>query len=161
MTHGSEHDFDFLRGEWHAHHRRLRERLTGCSDWQEFEGTSSMRLLLGGMGHVDDNLLHLPGGSYRALTLRVFDPHLREWAIWWLDARRPHALDVPMKGRFDGPRGTFLAEDLLEGRPIRVRFSWDASDPDAPHWEQAFSADAGQSWEVNWTMAFSRPRQMA
>jgi hypothetical protein len=27
------------------------------------------------------------------------------------------------------------------------------------HWDQAFSADAGDTWETNWTMEFRRQRQ--
>jgi hypothetical protein len=42
-------------------------------DWQEFEGTSEARSLLGGAGNVDDNLLELPAGSYRG----CFAPGLR------------------------------------------------------------------------------------
>lgn len=159
MSTGSAHDFDFLIGEWRVHHRRLRDRLVGCEAWEDFEGSASMQLLLGGQGHVDDNLLHLPAGSYRAVTLRVFDPLRAEWAIWWLDARRPHALDVPVKGRFEGAVGTFLAEDQLDGRPVVVRFRWEVLDPEAPTWEQAFSADGGRTWETNWTMGFTRPAQ--
>jgi hypothetical protein len=29
-------------------------------------------------------------------------------------------------------------------------------DPANPRWEQAFSDDAGKSWETNWTMDFRR-----
>ena len=156
MTTPSEHDFDFLHGAWQVTHHRLRERLCGSAEWETFDGTCTAQPLLGGQANIDDNLLHLPGGSYRAASLRAHDPLTGRWSIWWLDARQPHRLDVPVVGQFENGVGTFLAEDVLEGRPIRVRFRWTDMHTDAPHWEQAFSADAGASWEVNWTMHFQR-----
>lgn len=152
----SEHDFDFLHGAWHVTHRRLRERLCGSTEWETFDGTCTAQPLLGGQANIDDNLLHLPDGSYRAASLRAHDPQTGRWSIWWLDARQPHRLDVPVVGQFENGVGTFLADDVLDGRPIRVRFRWLDMHTDAPHWEQAFSADAGTTWEVNWTMHFHR-----
>jgi hypothetical protein len=105
---------------------------------------------------MDDNVLNLPGGAYRAVTLRSFDLQTQTWAIWWLDGRTPHALDVPMIGAFRDGVGTFHADDTLAGRPIRVRFLWTRTCEDAPQWEQAFSADGGESWETNWVMQFNR-----
>ncbi len=32
------HDWDWLIGEWSVKHRRLRDRLAGCTDWDEFGG---------------------------------------------------------------------------------------------------------------------------
>ena len=95
----SPHDFDFFHGRWAVHHRRLKDRLAGCTEWEVFGGTSSAQPLLGGAGNVDDNVIELPGGTYRAATLRAFDPASKQWAIWWLDGRHPHAVDVPMIGR--------------------------------------------------------------
>jgi hypothetical protein len=59
-------------------------------------------------------------------------------------------------GRFTEGVGTFYADDSLDGRPIRVRFTWRPNPGGHPTWEQAFSADAGVTWETNWTMAFVR-----
>lgn len=150
----SAHDFDFFFGHWRVLHRRLRERLVGCEDWEAFGGQCTTWPMLDGQGNVDDNLLHLPGGDYRAVTLRSFDPATQRWAIWWLDARHPHQLDVPVIGHFEGAVGTFYADDTLAGRPLRVRFRWLDTRTKSPHWEQAFSVDGGASWEVNWTMDF-------
>ena len=152
----NEHDFDFFVGRWRVAHRRLRERLAGDDVWQEFEGTCTMRPLLGGFGNVDDNVLHLPGGAYRAASMRSFDPASRQWAIWWLDGRTPHTIDAPMVGSFAGGVGTFYAEETFRGKPIRVRFRWTETRSGSPQWEQAFSPDAGATWEVNWTMRFHR-----
>lgn len=147
-------DFDFIIGRWTVRHRRLNERLVGCREWTEFSGTSVTRKILQGFGNVEDNVLHLPGGSVRAAALRSFDAASRTWAIWWLDGRAPHRLDVPVVGGFSGGIGEFHAQDVLDGRPIEVRFVWHANPGGLPRWEQAFSADGGLSWEPNWTMVF-------
>lgn len=149
-------DFDFQIGSWQVRHRRLKERLVGCGEWDEFDGTCDMRLILGGNGNVEDNVLQIPGGTYRAIALRSFDPAQNSWAIWWLDARSPHMLDVPVIGRFKNGVGHFYADDRLAGRPIRLRFIWSRTDTPSPRWEQAMSADDGATWEVNWTMDFTR-----
>jgi hypothetical protein len=112
--------------------------------------------VLGGFGNVDDNLIGLPGAPYRAISIRSFDPATRRWAIWWLDGRNPHRVDVPVVGTFEGGVGTFHADDTFDERPIRVRFRWTETATASPRWEQAFSPDAGQTWEINWTMRFVR-----
>ena len=152
----SADDFDFIIGDWRVLHRRLKQRLVGCTDWMEFEGTSTTRKILGGLGNLEDNVLELPDGAYRAVAMRSFDPATALWAIWWLDGRRPHRLDTPVVGRFEHGTGLFYAEDTFDGMPIKVRFTWTLLDAEAARWEQAFSADGGNSWETNWTMDFAR-----
>jgi hypothetical protein len=149
-------DFDFEIGDWTVRHRRLRERLVGCDDWVEFRGESSTRKVLGGFGNVEDNLIHLPDGPYRAIAVRSFHPESGAWSIWWLDGRFPDRMDVPVVGRFDDGIGRFFADDVFNGAPIRIRFLWTTTDPRRPRWEQAFSADGGATWETNWIMDFSR-----
>jgi len=154
MNESNEHDFDFLVGRWRVLHRRLRERLAGSDDWQEFEGSCVMHKLLGGQGNVDDNLLNLPEGPYRAASLRAFDPATRLWAIWWLDARTPHTIDSPVVGCFEGGVGSFYADDTFKEQPIRVRYLWTETLTPSPRWAQAFSTDGGKTWETNWVMRF-------
>ncbi len=146
-------DFDFEEGRWTVLHRRLATRLAGASDWEEFGGESRMWRLMDGLANIEDNLLHLPAGPYRALAMRTFDPATGLWAIWWVDGRNPHALDVPVKGRFDGGIGRFVAEDQFQGRPIQVEFQWSQT-AQGPRWQQAFLPDGGATWEVNWIMDF-------
>ena len=69
-------DFDFIIGSWRVAHRRLDERLVGCSTWTEFAGTSTTRKVLQGFGNVEDNELHFPGGSVRALGHRPDARHI-------------------------------------------------------------------------------------
>ena len=152
------HDFDFYMGTWHVHHRRLKERLAGSDEWQEFEGTSEAWPILGGAGNIDDNVVELPAGAYRAISLRSYDPESGKWSIWWLDGRNPGRLDPPVVGGFVDGVGTFLADDTFNDRPILVRFLWSGITGTNCRWEQAFSTDRGETWEVNWIMESTRIR---
>ena len=149
-------DFDFLMGTWKVSHRRLKARLAGCEQWDDFDGTLAAQKILGGQGNIDDNVVNLPSGSYRAIAVRSFDAKTGTWAIWWLDGRNPHTFDPPVVGRFEHGVGTFYADDVFEGRPIRVRFRWTRTDTASPGWEQVFSPDGGRTWETNWVMSFAR-----
>lgn len=153
---GVASDFDFFLGDWRVSHRRLKARLAACQEWEEFGGSCSVRSILGGLGNIDDNVVELPTGAYRAITLRSFDTRTRRWAIWWLDGRAPHSLDVPMIGEFEGGVGSFFADDTFEGRPIRVRFLWTQTQTGSPRWEQAFADRDSGEWETNWLMQFTR-----
>lgn len=151
------HDFDFEFGHWIVRHRRLKERLVNCAEWEEFNGTASTVAILGGVGNIEDNVIGLPAGAYGAIAIRSFDRVEGLWAIWWLDGRQPHQLDVPVVGSFRDGVGSFYAADALAGCPIRVRFLWLRTETPSPRWEQAMSRDNGDTWETNWTMDFERP----
>jgi hypothetical protein len=150
-------DFDFLVGEWRVQHRRLKERLANNHEWVEFDGTCRNLPLMDGWGNVDDNRINIPGDNYHGVGLRSYDSKTGQWAIWWVDSRTAHGtVDPPVKGKFANGVGTFYADDTLRGKPIRVRFTWSKITATSAHWEQAFSPDGGQTWEVNWTMEFRR-----
>lgn len=148
-------DWRWLLGNWDVHHRRLKERLVGDTRWEEFGGKSAMWLTMAGLGTIDDNLMELPGGAYRGLGIRAFDPATGRWGIWWLDGRSGR-IDPPVWGGFEGDGGSFLGRDTLRGRPILMRFRWHDIHGPRPWWEQAFSPDEGATWEVNWRNWFTR-----
>jgi hypothetical protein len=148
-------DFGFQNGEWRVRHRKLKQRLAGSSEWVEFAGTCRAFEVMGGEANVEDNLLDDPAGAYRAAAFRRRDPETGQWSIWWHDGRSG-ALDPPVQGRFENGVGTFLARDTLNGAPILVRFVWSDITATTARWEQAFSADDGATWEVNWIMTFER-----
>ena len=150
-----EHDFDFLHGEWRVRHRKLATRLAGADDWYEFDGTSSTRPILAGYGNIEDNTINEPGGAYRAAAVRAFESDTGLWRIWWLDLRSPTEIGPPVVGRFEGGRGEFLADDHWNQQPIKVRFVWHTNHGITPLWEQSFSQDGGNTWELNWSMQFS------
>ena len=153
------HDFDFLVGEWRVHHRRLKERLAGSNEWFEFDGTLTNYRLMEGSANVGENFFDMPGGAYRGVGLRSYDPKSGQWASWWLDGRDPFGdLDPPAKGHFENGIGTLYADSTFQGKPVRVRVLWSRITPASARWEQSFSADGGKTWEMNWVSDFRRAR---
>jgi hypothetical protein len=147
-------DFDFLAGSWDSRQRRLVKVLAGDDEWYEFDATLDCQVLLDGNGAID--VLRSPERDLEGITVRLYSPQEQVWRIWWASKASGGILDVPVVGRFDGGVGTFECDDSWEGIPIRVRYVWSHADTGNPRWEQAFTADGGQNWEVNWVATFSR-----
>ncbi|MFE9693266.1 hypothetical protein [Micromonospora sp. NPDC005806] len=147
-------DFDFLTGQWNSRQRRLVKVLAGCDEWYAFDATLDCQVWLDGNGVFD--VLRAPERDLEGITLRLYSPQEQVWRIWWASRASGGQLDVPVVGRFDNRIGTFECDDSWEGTPIRVRYVWSDVDTPNPRWEQAFSADGGRTWEVNWVATFSR-----
>jgi hypothetical protein len=158
MTTPGAAGFDFVFGRWQVHNRKLRDNSDPtCDEWVEFDATSEAFPVLHGLGHVDRMTVLSPpeGPPFEGMTLRLFDPGAGTWSIWWSSTRAPGRLAPPVVGRFTGRVGVFEGEDVLAGRPVRLRFEWRA-DPARPSWHQSFSWDGGATWRENWTMTLSR-----
>jgi hypothetical protein len=153
--HDGRNDFDFFIGRWKGHNRRLRERLKGSTEWEEFEGTSVARKVLGGLGHMDEVTFDRKTGSMEGFTLRLFDPKSQEWSIYWASSAGG-TLELPMIGKFENGHGEFYAHEVFENRHVYSRFIWSEITETSCRWEQAFSVDGGKTWETNWTADFTR-----
>jgi hypothetical protein len=149
-------DFDFLFGSWKVHNRRLKERLRGSTEWEEFLSACRVRPILSGLGNMDEFTIDAPAGRLEAVTVRLYNTASREWSIYWAASPGGGRFDVPMVGQFDGPRGEFYSQEVFEGRHIFNRFIWTVLSANACRWEQAFSVDGGRTWETNWIMNFTR-----
>jgi len=146
-------DFDFLIGSWDVRHRRLRQWLAGCDDWDEFGSTAACWSLFGGAANVDE--LSVPERGFTGMSLRLLDPARGDWSIYWANSRDGR-LQPPVTGRFSDGVGLFRGDDVHEGRPVRVRYTWSGITSASARWEQAYSTDGEQTWEVNWIMEFAR-----
>jgi hypothetical protein len=147
-------DFDFLQGRWIIRHKKLAERLVGCQRWEEFETPAANQLILGGLGNID-HLRIESGEFYEGASLRLFDKSSNLWRIYWMDTNGA-TLFPPVEGSFHGPIGIFRGADQHNGIPVLVEFRWDKTNPETPTWQQSFSPDNGNTWEVNWYMYFAR-----
>lgn len=147
-----QHDFDFLVGSWKFHLKRLKKRLAGSTEWVDFDGTTVCRKVLDGRAEVEemkvesvDKQMHIQG-----LAMRLYNPESHQWSIYWVNGADGILEQNPMVGQFSNGRGEFYNQQIFEGRAIYARFTWSDVTTDTPHFEQAFSADGGKTWETNW-----------
>lgn len=142
-------DFDWEFGTWTTTLSRLANPLSGSTTWVEYEGTSVVREVWGGRANLLELYVEGPEGAIEGLSLRLYDPGTREWSLNFASSRNGRMTE-PVVGAFRDGRGEFFGRDTLNGREILVRFVILPLDPDTWRFEQAFSADGGQTWEVNW-----------
>jgi hypothetical protein len=154
MRDGS-HDFDFNFGKWRTHLKRLREPLSGSSEWIEYEGTSIVHDFLGGRASLVELSVAGAAGRIEGVMLRLYRPDTRQWHLHYASIRNGE-MTPPLVGAFTKGRGEFYGDDTLGGRPIRVRFVISGITANSATFEQAFSADGGKTWEVNWIATDTR-----
>jgi hypothetical protein len=151
-------DFDFVIGDWKAHVRRLPERLCGSTRWLEYEGASRHRKLAGGPANFEEFEVESLSGEPKlvAQTLRLYNAASRQWSIYLLDVAEGTLGLPPVIGEFEDGVGRLYSQEPYQGRAILVRYEWFDLSPLACRMQQSFSADGGQTWEVNWICALSR-----
>jgi hypothetical protein len=147
-----QHDFDYAVGTWKIHLKRLKTRLVGSNEWMELDGTVACRKILDGKAEVEemnvksaDKSMHIQG-----LAVRLYNPKSHQWSIYWADGSDGVMEQNPMVGQFTDGRGEFYNQQIFQGRAIYARFTWTGMTTNTPHFEQAFSADGGKTWETNW-----------
>lgn len=146
-----QRDFDFEIGTWTSEVRVLRNPLSGKPPvWAEYRGTSLVRSLMDDRANSVELSVAGPAGKIEGISLRLYDPGARRWSLNFASLR-DGAMTPPVIGAFgaDG-RGIFYGHDRLGERAIRVRFVITPVSADEARFEQAFSADEGATWEVNW-----------
>jgi hypothetical protein len=155
-------DFDFAMGQWQVQSRRLHAQLQGSTDWEEFVGVSVARNILGGLGIIDEITNERATGPTQGITLRLFDPQTQQWTIYYagnlqgvLAGILQGVFTPPLIGGFIAGRGVFYGHEFFGhgptgGQHIFTRYLRVDITPTSYRWEQAFSADGGDSWETNW-----------
>ncbi|WP_223620467.1 hypothetical protein [Lysobacter sp. ESA13C] len=154
-TPDGQHDFDWEIGAWTTRVSRLQSPLSGSQTWVELEGTTVVRKLFDGRANLAELDIAGPSGRIQGISLRLYEPQTRQWNINYASLRSG-TLTAPIAGAFKNGRGEFFGRDSLDGRPILVRFVIECATRDVCRFEQAFSADDGKSWELNWIATDSR-----
>jgi len=151
------HDFDFEKGAWTTKVRVLRNPLSGATpDWADYQGTSVIRPLMDGRANVVELSVAGTRGNIEGMALRLYNPQAGQWSLNYASMANG-LLTAPVFGSFDDKgRGAFYGHDMLDGRAILVRFIITQVSPGEAHFEQAYSADGGASWEVNWIAVDTR-----
>ena len=148
-TQGKPGDFDFLAGSWKISHRRLKGK-----EWDTFQGEATCWTILGGVGSVEE--LRIPARDFSGMGLRLLDLEKKIWSDYWVNGKSGVLGAAGMTGVFKKGVGTFIADDIDDGRPIQVRGVWDRITSTSCRWHQAVSRDGGKTWDGNWYMDWVR-----
>jgi hypothetical protein len=150
-------DFDWEIGTWTTKVRVRRNPLSGNSpDWADYQGTSSVKPLLGGRANFVELSVGGSRGKIEGGSLRLYNPKAHQWSLNYASVGGG-VLTAPVFGGFDGSgRGAFYGQDNLDGRTILVRFIITQISPREARFEQAYSADGGLTWEDNWVAVDTR-----
>ena len=154
------HGFDFLIGDWKAHLKRLPDRLVGSTKWVEYDGVSRHHKLLNTNANFEEFEVDDPrdGLHIKAQTLRLYNPKAHQWSIYGLDLDGG-TLGLPATvGSFHDGVGRLYDYEDWKGRFVLVRYEWSHTGQTRAHMEQAFSADGGHTWEVNWICDLTREK---
>lgn len=153
-----QRDFDWEIGTWTTNVRVLRNPLSGKSpEWVEYQGTSKVVALMDGRANFVELSVSGSTGKIEGGSLRLYNPQSHQWSLNFASLRNG-MLTAPVYGGFGATgRGTFYGSDMLDGRAIQVRFVITLKSRNEANFEQSYSADGGNTWEVNW-MAVDRRR---
>lgn len=156
--HDGAHDFDFDFGTWKSHIKHLAKPLSGSTDWEEWNGIVSVEKVWGGKANLETLEIDTQKGHFEGATLRLYNPESRQWSLYF-SMSGDGTIGVPAVGEFKDGKGEFYDQEAYNGRMILVRQTWSNIMPNAHHFEQAFSADGGKTWEANWVADLTREQQ--
>jgi len=141
------HDFDWDAGTWRTHQRRLVHPLTGSTTWVTYTGTDVVSKIWDGAYRA---AIQADGasGHLEIFSVRLYNPDAHQWSIYFTNPASG-TLTIPLTGSFADGRGEFVDQEPYQGRMILVRFSVSDFSEKTCHFEQAFSADDGKTWETN------------
>ncbi|HEV2269316.1 MAG TPA: hypothetical protein VGR92_07655 [Steroidobacteraceae bacterium] len=156
---GGSHAFDWDIGAWSTHQRRLLHPLTNSHQWVDYQGTDVVTKLWDG---ADYGIIKASGsgGKLHIFTMRLYDPQSHQWSI---DFTYPglNVMTNPLYGGFKNGAGEFIDQEAYNGKMILVRFQVSDITANTCRFEQAFSADGGKSWEVNFIVTETRMKESA
>jgi hypothetical protein len=136
-------------GVWQVDNRSVIE---STAEWFESRFRWVFAWILDGRG-VQDVIVGANGRA-SGTTLRIFDPSLDAWRVYWFGVAGGDYCDL--RAVADGPNAILLNGVQTDGRLIRWRFSDITADSFT--WEGRVSNDGGESWWLEQHMDARRVR---
>ena len=90
------------------------------------------------------NAAALPGGrNWYGSTVRVYDPELDAWRIWWINPA-----GNSFRQQIGRPRGKDIVQEGRTDEGVLTRWSFTRIRPDSFHWLGEASTNGGVSWQL-------------
>jgi hypothetical protein len=143
-----QHDFDFARGVWHTHIRRVLDPFSGSGESVELNGTVTSRPVWGGKAWLEEIEADGPKGHWQGASLFLYNPAAHQWSQTFVNSKSG-MFTGGMSGEFRNGVGELFASDTFNGRAILVRARWSEIQPDSHRYEEFYSADGGATWALS------------
>lgn len=144
-------EFNFLTGEWKIKNQHVKKG--SDTEWDYYDGEATVRSILGGLISVEE--LRIPSKDFYGMGLRTLNLETGEWADYWVNSKFGIVGD-PMLGNFINGEGIFIADDVLNEKPVKYISAWDMITENSCRWYQGVSFDDGKTWEKKWIMHWTR-----
>jgi hypothetical protein len=136
----AERQFDFWLGDWEVTwgegqraSNRIRKILDGHAIQESFDGSPSLAL--------------------RGMSLSAYSPRLGLWQQTWTDNEGNY---WHFTGGFQDGRMLLVSDDVIEGKPVRLRMLWYNITSDELDWNWERSDDGGETWQLRWHLHYRR-----
>jgi hypothetical protein len=143
-----QHDFDFSRGVWHTHIRRVLDPFSGTGEFVELNGTVTSRPVWGGKAWLEEIDADGPKGHWQGASLFLYNPASHQWSQSFVNSKSG-MFTGGMIGEFRNGVGELFASDTFKGRAILVRAWWSQIQPGSHRYEEFYSADGGVTWALS------------
>ncbi|KAA6465227.1 hypothetical protein DYQ86_04590 [Acidobacteria bacterium AB60] len=150
VSHDGSRDFDFDLGVWRTDIVRRVHPLSGSNETMHLTGTVTVRKIWDGRAQVEEIVADGPKGRWEGMTVFLYDPQGRQWSMNFANSA-VGKIAPPMIGSFQNGRCVLIGTDTVDGRTVLVRAVWSEFAPTSHVYEESYSADGGQTWEVNFT----------
>jgi hypothetical protein len=122
-------------------------------DGKAWEGSNQVGYVEDGAAVEERFSLVQPDGSLMTgHSLSVPVPG-RGWCQTWVDNQASY---LDFVGGWNGAEMCLERTTERDGAPLRQRMIWYDISPDAFTWDWQSSADDGESWQLNWRLAYRR-----
>ncbi len=134
------HQFDFWIGTWNV-------------EWGEGKrGTNVIQAALDDAVIVE-NFDGRPGTSLRGISVSTYNTQLGTWQQTWVDNQGSY---LDFTGEFKDGRMILQRRAALNGALFLQRMVWYNLTPDQLDWNWERSDDGGQTWQVLWSLHYTR-----
>ena len=137
--------FSFWYGSWVVTHVD--------DDGVAWEGSNVVALIEDGKAVEERFSLVQPEGDlFTGRSVSVAVPE-RGWCQTWVDNSGSY---LDFVGGWNGTEMVLERRTTRDGAPLRQRMIWHDICPNALSWDWQSSADDGQTWQLNWRLAYRR-----
>lgn len=120
--------------------------IQGRDSRERFKGKANCGAILNGTANIEE--LRIPARDFNGMGLRILNKEKQVWSDFWMNAKTGRLLTPGVEGSFHQGRGEFIETN----QDTMVRGVWDNITTSTCSWQQASSADGGETWQTNWVM---------